>query len=63
MGKNYITRGTGYTALLAAIVEQARDDIRTATKRGDMAEATDAERGISEWADVVESNLNFKLYE
>lgn len=63
MEKNYITRGTGYVALLAAIVEQAREDARRANKRGDMAEFADALKGVSEWSEVVESNLNFKIYE
>ena len=60
---NYITRGTGYTALLAAIIEQAREDIKKATKRGDALEVTDALNGIAEWREEVESNLNFKVYE
>lgn len=63
MEKTYITRGVGYVALLAAVVEQAREDIKKATKKGDMADVADCERGISEWAAEVESNLNFKLYE
>lgn len=63
MEKTYITRGTGYVALLAAVVEQAREDIKKATKKGNLAEAEDAKRGIAEWAAEVESNLNFRLYE
>ena len=63
MEKNYITRGVGYVALLAAVVEQAREDIKKATKKGNMAEVADAKKGIAEWAAEVESNLNFKLYE
>lgn len=63
MEKNYITRGVGYVALLAAVVEQAREDAKKARKKGNMAVVTDCEKGISEWANVVESNLNFKLYE
>lgn len=47
--------GVGYTALLAAVVEQARHD----AERGD----TDALKGIEEWKEVVESNINFKIYE
>ena len=53
--KNYILNGVGYTALLAAIVEQARND----AQRGD----ADALKGIEEWREVVESDINFKLYE
>lgn len=53
--KNYILNGVGYTALLAAVVEQARND----AKRGD----ADALKGIEEWKNVVESDINFKLYE
>lgn len=53
--KNYILNGVGYTALLAAIVEQARND----AQRGD----ADALKGIEEWKNVVESDINFKLYE
>ena len=63
MEKTYITRGTGYVALLAAVVEQAREDIKKATKKGNLAEVEDAKRGIAEWASEVESNLNFRLYE
>lgn len=53
--KNYILNGVGYTALLAAIVEQARND----AQRGD----ADALKGIDEWKEVVESDINFKIYE
>lgn len=53
--KNYILNGVGYTALLAAIVEQARND----AQRGD----ADALKGIEEWKEVVESDINFKIYE
>lgn len=53
--KNYILGGTGYIALLAAIVEQARID----AAKGDK----DAELGIAEWADVVAEDVNFKIYE
>ena len=63
MEKNYITRGVGYVALLAAVVEQAREDAKKAQKKKDFEEAADALRGISEWAAEVESNLNFKIYE
>ena len=52
---NYILNGVGYTALLAAIVEQARND----AQRGD----ADALKGINEWKEVVESDINFKIYE
>ena len=52
---NYIMGGVGYIALLAAIVEQARLD----AKKGDK----DAELGITEWADVVAEDVNFKIYE
>lgn len=52
---NYILNGVGYTALLAAVVEQARND----ASRGDM----DALKGIEEWQEVVESDINFKIYE
>lgn len=51
----YILNGVGYTALLAAIVEQARND----AQRGD----ADALKGINEWKEVVESDINFKIYE
>ena len=53
--KNYILNGVGYMALLAAIVEQARND----AQRGD----ADALKGINEWKEVVESDINFKIYE
>lgn len=52
---NYITKGVGYLALLAAIVEQARADAR----KGD----ADAEKGIEEWAEIFEEDANFNLYE
>lgn len=52
---NYILNGVGYTALLAAVVEQARND----ASKGDM----DALKGIEEWREVVESDINFKIYE
>ena len=52
---NYITKGVGYLALLAAIVEQARVDAR----KGD----ADAEKGIAEWAEIFEEDANFNLYE
>lgn len=52
---NYILNGVGYTALLAAVVEQARHD----ASKGD----TDALKGIEEWREVVESDINFKIYE
>jgi hypothetical protein len=63
MEKNYITRGVGYVALLAAVVEQTKEDAKKARKRGNMAEVVDCERGIAQWAAEVESNLNFKIYE
>ncbi len=52
---SYILNGVGYTALLAAVVEQARND----ANKGDM----DALKGIEEWREVVESDINFKIYE
>lgn len=52
---NYITKGVGYLALLAAVVEQARADAR----KGD----ADAEKGIAEWAEIFEEDANFNLYE
>jgi hypothetical protein len=52
---NYIMNGVGYTALLAAVIEQARHDAERGNK--------DAEKGIEEWKEVVESNINFKIYE
>lgn len=52
---NYIMNGVGYTALLAAVIEQARHD----AERGN----EDAAKGIEEWKEVVESNINFKIYE
>lgn len=55
---NYIVSGVGYTALLAAIVEQARKD--AASNRKD---AADAAKGIEEWRAVVEADINFKIYE
>ena len=55
MEKNYIVRGVGYIALLAAVIEQARLD----AKKGD----TDAELGIEEWADIAAADTNFKIYE
>ena len=56
---NYITSGTGYIALLAAIVEQARHDAKGKNK----ADAEDALAGIKEWRNEVMENLNFKIYE
>ena len=55
----YILSGTGYMALLAAIVEQARHDAKSKNEK----DAKDAMQGIKEWQDVVESNINFKIYE
>ena len=57
---NYILGGTGYTALLAAIVEQAKYDVTHSKKPADVA---DALAGIADWKEEVESNLNFKVYE
>ncbi len=57
---NYILGGTGYTALLAAIVEQAKYDAAHSKNEADRA---DALAGIAEWKGEVESNLNFKVYE
>ena len=57
---NYILGGTGYTALLAAIVEQAKYD---STHSKDPADVADALAGIAEWKEEVEANLNFKVYE
>ena len=56
---NYILNGVGYMALLAAIVEQARHDAKSRNEK----DARDAMQGIKEWQDVVESNINFKIYE
>ena len=55
----YILNGVGYTALLAAVVEQARHDAKGKNK----ADAEDAMRGIKEWEQVVEADINFKIYE
>ena len=55
---NYILSGVGYTALLAAIVEQARKDAESNRK-----DAADAAKGIEEWRKVVEADINFKIYE
>ena len=60
MENNYITNGVGYTALLAAVIEQARHDAAHSKSETDRA---DALRGIDEWRQEVESNLNFRLYE
>lgn len=59
MENNYITRGTGYMALLAAIVEQARHD----AKGKNEIDAADAELGIKEWQNVALEDVNFKCYE
>ena len=56
---NYILNGVGYTALLASIVEQARHDAKSRNEK----DARDAMQGIKEWQDVVESDINFKIYE
>lgn len=53
--KNYILGGAGYLALLAAVVEQARIDV----KHGDK----DAEKGIEEWANLVAEDVNFNIWE
>ena len=57
---NYITNGVGFTALLAAVIEQARHD---ATHSKNEADRKDALLGIEEWRQEVEADLNFKLYE
>lgn len=51
---SYILNGVGYTALLAAVIEQARKDAK---------KDPDALKGIEEWKEVVESDINFKIYE
>ena len=51
---SYILNGVGYTALLAAVIEQARKDSK---------KDADALKGIEEWKEVVESDINFKIYE
>lgn len=51
---NYILNGVGYTALLAAVIEQARKDAD---------KDADALKGIAEWKEVVESDINFNIYE
>lgn len=56
----YILNGVGYAALLAAVIEQARNDAANAT---DEAEAADALAGIAEWRAEVEADINFKIYE
>ena len=56
---NYITKGTGYMALLAAIVEQARHD----ANGKDRADAEDALLGIKEWQNIAVEDVNFKMYE
>jgi hypothetical protein len=56
---SYITKGTGYIALLSAIIEQARHD----AKGEDAADAADARRGIEEWQNEVLEDLNFNCYE
>ena len=55
----YILNGVGYTALLAAVVEQARHDAKGKNEK----DAKDAMRGIKEWQEVVESDINFRIYE
>ena len=62
---NYILGGTGYVALLAAIVEQARNDSTKTDKTTGQptADALDAMRGIKEWKEEVEADLNFNIYE
>lgn len=60
---NYILGGTGYVALLAAIVEQARHDANKVDKDGNPTpDAQDALLGIKEWQAEVEADLNFNLY-
>ena len=62
---NYILGGTGYVALLAAVVEQARNDATKTDKTTGQptADAIDAMRGIKEWQEEVEADLNFNIYE
>ena len=62
---NYILGGTGYVALLAAVVEQARKDAAKTNKTTGQptADALDAMRGIKEWQEEVEADLNFNIYE
>lgn len=62
---NYITRGTGHMALLAAIVEQARHDAGKVDKTTGKptADALDALQGIKEWANIAFEDVNFKMYE
>ena len=76
MAKNYITRGTGYIALLAAIIEQANEDLEAERKglealkamgkpdtecHGSAIKAIEAD--IKAWRDIVEADINFKIYE
>ena len=76
MKKNYITRGVGYVALLAAIIEQANEDLETERKGLEMLRAMGKpdtechgsaikviEADIKAWRDIVESDINFKIYE
>lgn len=76
MKKQYITRGTGYIALLAAIIEQANEDLEAERKGLEILKSMDKpdtechasaikviEADIKAWRDIVEADINFKIYE
>ena len=76
MKKNYITRGVGYIALLAAIIEQANEDLEAEKKALEKVRAEGRmdtechgsaikviEADIKAWRDIVEADINFKIYE
>ena len=74
--KNYITRGVGYIALLAAIIEQANADLKVEEERlawlmenrgydteccGNAIKCI--KNDIKAWQNIVEEDINFKIYE
>lgn len=76
MKKQYITRGTGYVALLAAIIEQTKEDLEAEKKGLEKLRAMGKpdtechgsaikviEADIKAWRDIVEADMNFKIYE
>lgn len=76
MRKNYITRGVGYVALLAAIIEQANEDLEAEKKGLEALKAMGKpdtelhgsaikviEADIKAWRDIVEADMNFNIYE
>lgn len=75
---NYILNGVGYTALLAAIIEQARKDANALRKELEIDDECgfngknhimrlykleEIEADIKAWRDIVEADIHFNIYE